>query len=160
MLDAAGSQYTTSLSAASRDLPSVRIPGRFEQVGRFIFDVAHNPAGAEVVVQTLATIAPSQPVTVVLCVLRDKDWREMLTTLARVGSHFILTMAPTAPASRAWHLDEAFAFARDKGISAEVESDFAAALRRAQARSGTILVTGSFHTVGDAMALLEVSPLG
>ena len=160
MLDAAGSDYATSLPTAARDLPSVRIPGRFEQVGRFIFDVAHNPAGSEVVVQTLLAISPPQPVTVVLCVLRDKDWRAMLTTLARVGSHFILTMAPTAPASRAWDLSEAFAFARDKNISAEVESDFAAALTRAQEQSGTVLVTGSFHTVGDAMALLQVSPLG
>ena len=30
-------------------------------------------------------------------------------------------MAPTAPASRAWDLDEAFAFARDKSFSAEAE---------------------------------------
>jgi dihydrofolate synthase/folylpolyglutamate synthase len=160
MLDAGGTEYATSLTAAARDLPAVRIPGRFEQVGRFIFDVAHNPAGAEVVVQTLEAVAPPRPVTVVLCVLRDKDWRAMLTTLARVGSHFILTMAPTAPASRAWDLAEAFAFARDKGISVEAESDFAAALARAREGLGTVLVTGSFHTVGDAMALLQVSPLG
>lgn len=160
MLDAAGEAYATSLAAAARDLAGVRIPGRFEQVGRFIFDVAHNPAGSEVVVQTLQAISPPQPVTVVLCVLRDKDWRSMLTTLARVAAHFILTMAPTAPASRAWDLDEAFAFARDKSISAEVQSDFGVALARAQAGEGTVLVTGSFHTVGDAMALLQVSPLG
>jgi dihydrofolate synthase/folylpolyglutamate synthase len=160
MLDAAGEPYATSLQTAARDLPRVKIPGRFEQVGRFIFDVAHNPAGSEVVVQTLQAIAPPQPVTVVLCVLRDKDWRAMLTTLARVASHFILTMAPTAPASRAWDLDEAFAFARDKSISAEVVSDFNAALATAQSGEGTILVTGSFHTVGDAMAVLQVSPLG
>jgi dihydrofolate synthase/folylpolyglutamate synthase len=69
-------------------------------------------------------------------------------------------MAPTAPASRAWDLDEAFVFARDNGLSAEVVADFAAALGRAQTGEGTVLVTGSFHTVGDAMALLQVSPLG
>jgi dihydrofolate synthase/folylpolyglutamate synthase len=160
MLDAAGERYATNLQTAARDLPWVKIPGRFEQVGRFIFDVAHNPAGSEVVVQTLLAISPPQPVTVVLCVLRDKDWRAMLTTLSRVASHFILTMAPTAPASRAWDLDEAFAFARDKSISAEAVSDFSAALAAAQSGEGTILVTGSFHTVGDAMALLQVSPLG
>lgn len=160
MLDAAGAQYATGLRDAARDLPSVRIPGRFQHVGRFIFDVAHNPAGSEVVVQTLQAIAPPEPVTVVLCVLRDKDWRAMMTTLARVATHFILTMAPTAPASRAWDLDEAVAFARDTGISAEVVADFAGALRRAQTGEGTVLVTGSFHTVGDAMALLQVSPLG
>jgi dihydrofolate synthase/folylpolyglutamate synthase len=160
MLDAAGASYATSLATAAQHLPSVRIPGRFEQVGNFIFDVAHNPAGAEVVVRTMAAIAPTPPVTVVLCVLGDKDWRAMVTTLARVASHFILTMAPTAPASRAWDLMEALAFARDGGISADAEPDFAAAIARAQRSRGTVLVTGSFHTVGDAMALLQVSPLG
>lgn len=160
LLDAAGEEYTTTLRDAARELPAVRIPGRFEQVGRYIFDVAHNPAGAEVVVQTMQAIAPPRPVTVVLCVLRDKDWRAMLLTLSRVASHFVLTMAPTAPASRAWDLDEALAFARDENISAEVVSDFAGALARAHAGEGTVLVTGSFHTVGDAMALLHVSPLG
>ena len=160
LLDAAGAQYATSLSAAAGELGAVRIPGRFQQVGRFIFDVAHNPAGSDVVVQTLEAIKPPEPVTVVLCILRDKDWRAMMTTLARVATRFILTMAPTAPASRAWDLDEAFVFARDKGLSAEVVADFGAALERAQAGEGTVLVTGSFHTVGDAMALLQVSPLG
>lgn len=160
MLDAAGERYATSLTDAARDLASVWIPGRFQHVGRFIFDVAHNPAGSEVVVQTLQAIAPPEPVTVVLCVLGDKDWRAMMTTLARVATRFILTMAPTAPASRAWNLDEAFVFARDNGLSAEVVPDFGAALARAQTGDGTVLVTGSFHTVGDAMALLQVSPLG
>jgi dihydrofolate synthase/folylpolyglutamate synthase len=160
VLDAAGPRYATALPAAARDLSSVRIPGRFQHVGRFIFDVAHNPAGAEVVARTLATIAPPQPVTVVLCVLGDKDWRSMMTVLARVATRFILTMAPTAPASRAWDLDEALSFARDNSFAAEVVRDFAAALSRAHESSGTILVTGSFHTVGDAMALLQVSPLG
>jgi folylpolyglutamate synthase/dihydropteroate synthase len=32
-------------------------------------------------------------------------------------------------------------------------------VRGSAARFATVLVTGSFHTVGDAMALLQVSPL-
>jgi dihydrofolate synthase / folylpolyglutamate synthase len=159
MLDAAGEPFRVGPRAAAEALSRVRIPGRFQHVGRYIFDVAHNAAGAAVVAQTLATIQPQPPVAVVLCVLRDKDWREMMRALRPVVSHFVLTMAPTAPASRAWSLDEALAFATSEGLSAESVPDFDAALTRARACGETILVTGSFHTVGDAMARLEVSSL-
>ena len=91
-------------------LERVRIPGRFQHVGKFIFDVAHNAAGVEVLAQTLAAVAPPLPIAVVLCVLRDKDWREMIRVLAASVSRFVLTTAPTAPASRAWNLDEVAAF--------------------------------------------------
>ena len=37
--------------------------------------------------------------------------------------------------------------------------NFDAALQRADALGATILVTGSFHTVGDAMERLQVDPL-
>jgi dihydrofolate synthase/folylpolyglutamate synthase len=128
-------------------------------VGKFIFDVAHNPAGAEVLAQTVASVAPAQPISVVLCVLRDKDWREMIRVLGRVAARFVLTNAPTAPASRAWDLDEAARFTREIGVAADVVPEFSAALSAAGEGAGTVLVTGSFHTVGDAMALLQVSPL-
>src|SRR6185503_9065236 len=105
------------------------------------------------------SIAPPTPISVVLCVLRDKDWREMIRVLSRVATRFFLTMAPTAPASRAWDLREVEAFTRELGLEAEVVPDFGAALTRAGEGAGTVLVTGSFHTVGDAMALLQVSPL-
>ncbi|HVX40351.1 MAG TPA: folylpolyglutamate synthase/dihydrofolate synthase family protein [Gemmatimonadaceae bacterium] len=159
MLDAAGPPYATSLAEAAEHLHAVRIPGRFQHRGQFIFDVAHNPAGAEVFAQTVAAVSPPAPVAVVLCVLGDKDWRTMMRVLSRVASRFFVTMAPTAPASRAWNLDEATAFARTLGLSVEREPDFAAALDRARAEARTVLVTGSFHTVGDAMSLLQVSPL-
>src|SRR4029077_9560780 len=110
------------------------------------FDVAHNPAGIEVLVQTIDAVSPPRPIAVVLCVLRDKDWRDMIRRLGRVASRFVLTMAPTAPASRAWDLAEAASFARELGSVADVVEDFAAALSHAQANAPTVLVTGSFHT--------------
>lgn len=158
MLDAAGGDYAVSLDEAAHHLARVRIPGRFEHVGRYIFDVAHNPAGAEVLVQTIHAVAPPAPIAVVLCVLRDKDWRAMIQTLSRVASRFVLTMAPTAPASRAWNLDEVLAYARGLGLDAIATPDFASALEVPAELASTVVVTGSFHTVGDAMALLPVSP--
>jgi dihydrofolate synthase/folylpolyglutamate synthase len=158
MLDAAGAEYAVSLSEAERHLSGVRIPGRFQHAGRLIFDVAHNPAGIEVLTQTIAAVSPPGPIAVVLCVLRDKDWREMIRILSHAVSHFVLTMAPTAPASRAWDLAEVLAFTHELGLSAEVEEDFRTAIGERVASYSTVLITGSFHTVGDAMALLQVSP--
>ena len=146
------------VDALQSRLNGVQIPGRFQRVGRYVFDVAHNPAGAEVLAHTLSAVSPPEPVTVVLCILRDKDWREMIRTLSRVASTFVVTMAPTAPASRAWDLAEAATFVRELGFAVEAVPDFSEALSRASARGGTTLVTGSFHTVGDAMSLLQVSP--
>ncbi|HTE45917.1 MAG TPA: folylpolyglutamate synthase/dihydrofolate synthase family protein [Gemmatimonadaceae bacterium] len=159
MLDAAGMSPEDSLDDAARYLDRVHIPGRFQHVGQFIFDVAHNPAGVEVLVQTLSAVAPPMPTAVVLCVLRDKDWREMIRALSRVSSNFVLTMAPTAPASRAWDLAEATEFARGLGLTASAIADFGSAIEYARGSAQTVLVTGSFHTVGDAMLLLQVSPL-
>ena len=158
-LDAAGPRYAVSAAEASRHLASVHMLGRFQRRGRFIFDVAHNPAGVEVLVQTMHTVTPPRPITALLCVLGDKDWRSMMQALREVVSRFVLTMAPTAPASRMWNLDEAAAFARSLGVNVEVIPEFAVALHRAEMDAETVLVTGSFHTVGDALALLQVSPI-
>ncbi|MEO7084150.1 MAG: folylpolyglutamate synthase/dihydrofolate synthase family protein [Gemmatimonadaceae bacterium] len=159
MLDSLAPELAVSVDDASAGLARVRLPGRFQHEGRYIFDVAHNPAGSEVLAETIAAVSPPKPIVAILCVLGDKDWRGMMRALSPVVSHFILTMAPTAPASRAWNLGDAIAFARQEGLSADAIADFAAALESAKRSAATILITGSFHTVGDAMSLLQVSPL-
>ena len=159
MLDAAGAPYSATPTEASAHLGGLRVPGRFQHVGPYIFDVAHNAGGAEVLVQTLQAVAPPTPIAVVLCVLRDKDWRSMIRVLSRVASRFVLTIAPTAPATRVWDLAEVEAYALSLGLAAERVEDFALALERARSSASTVVITGSFHTVGDAMSLLQVSPL-
>jgi dihydrofolate synthase/folylpolyglutamate synthase len=159
MLNAAGGAFSTSLSQAREALPAVRLPGRFQQLGRYIFDVAHNPDGAAVLAETVEAVQPPTPRAVVLCVLADKDWRGVMTALSPVVDTFILTDAPTAPASRAWDREAAAAFARERGWSVTSEPDFDRALVRATEVSSTVVVTGSFHTVGDAMARLNVDPV-
>ena len=159
LLDAAGDPFRVSLRDASAAVGSVRLPGRFQQVGHWIFDVAHNGDGIRTLAASLASVAHECPVVALLCVLGDKDWRSMIDLLSPVVGQFILTNAPTAPTSRAWSLAEAHAYATEQGYDAVAVSNFDEALRQAESMGATVLVTGSFHTVGDAMARLQVSPL-
>lgn len=159
LLEAAGEPWRSIAAAPELDLFDVRLAGRFHRSGRWLFDVAHNADGAQTVVANLiATKAPT-PIVAVVTVLRDKDWRGILRAVGTVADRIYLTSAPTAPASRAWSLDEVTAWAEGESLPVERVDDFDAALRRADASGATILVTGSFHTVGDAMERLQVDPL-
>lgn len=158
MLDSLPEPWRVRPEEAAPLLANVQLPGRFSRHGAWLFDVAHNPDGAAVTALTLQATRPQGPVCALVSVLGDKDWRGMLRALSGTVDHFVLTDAPTAPASRAWTGTEALEFARAQGWSAELEPDFDAALKLAPTRGSTVLVTGSFHTVGDAMARLEVSP--
>ncbi len=139
-------------------LAEAELPGRFDRRGPYIFDVAHNPDGARALARALREENVRgrlrRPVAAVVAVLRDKDWRGMLTELANVVDGFVLSRAPSAPAERAWDLDAALAWATGQGLVVEADPDLMSAVARAHARAGTVLVTGSFHTVGDAMARL------
>jgi dihydrofolate synthase/folylpolyglutamate synthase len=158
MLDAIPGPLRVPPDEAVGALASVRLAGRFSWHDHWLFEVAHNPDGASVTAETLRAVRPNAPVVALVSVLGDKDWRGILAALAPEVSEFVLTNAPTAPPSRAWRVDEALSFTRERGWQAEVVSDFDEALRIARQRGATVLVTGSFHTVGDAMDRLQVSP--
>ncbi len=159
MIQAAGGEYAMSVREAQAAVRRVQLPGRFHRVGTVIFDVAHNADGAAVLARTIRSMGVARPLICVLCVLADKDWREIMHALAPIADSFILVNAPSAPASRSWHDEQAAAFARANGWSVQVIRDFDRALSEAQRLGGTVLVTGSFHTVGDAMSRLQVDPL-
>jgi len=82
-----------------------------------------------------------------------------MVTLAPLVDRFVLASPPSVPADRAWVLADALAFATSHGLAVTAEPDFDRALASARDGAGTTLITGSFHTVGDAMARLQVSPL-
>ncbi|MEX2178520.1 MAG: folylpolyglutamate synthase/dihydrofolate synthase family protein [Gemmatimonadaceae bacterium] len=158
LLNTAGDDLRFSLAEAAPLLARVRLPGRFQRAGKYIFDVAHNADGVRMLADTLRAVGPARPVRVLFCALRDKEWRDMLSALAPVVDSFVLTNAPTAPASRAWDLEAARDFISAAGIPGQVEADFGVALRAVEDGAESVVVTGSFHTVGDAMARLQVSP--
>ena len=158
LLRSAGARYAFALSEAAPLLLGVSIPGRFQRSGRYIFDVAHNADGARVLADTLRAVKPKGPVKAVFCALRDKEWGEMLLALAPVVDSFVLTNAPTAPASRAWSLEDGGEFLRRANATGVLAPTLDKALAAVE-DAGTVVVTGSFHTVGDVMARLHLSPL-
>ena len=156
-LDALG-DLRPPLDAVQRGLAAVRWPGRLqlERVGgaAWLFDVAHNVAGVESLVAALADLALPRPCIAVAGVLGDKDWPAMLVPLYGAADRVILTAPPTAPAERRW--DPHAVLAAAPAPHARVIDDFGHALEAAQgaAGGGTVVATGSFHTVGDALMML------
>ena len=139
------------------------VPGRFDVRGSWIFDVAHNPDGMQVLVAALAGHAPRRPLHAVVGIRNDKEWPGMLAALAPAVDRLVLTAPPSLPPAQRWTgatLD-AWMAGRPAGPPMVVEFDFERALADARAGAGTVLVTGSFHTVGDALARLPgFAPLG
>ncbi len=161
MLRAAGEVYDVPLGRCTDALRSVALPGRFDRRGKFIFDVAHNPAGAAALVSTLGRIEFARPLAALVGVLSDKDWRGVIDRLAPVVDEFIFSTPPSALANRRWDPAAAADYARGLGggATAIALADFGKALQLADDRGRTVLVTGSFHTVGDAMSCLQLSPM-
>src|SRR2546422_7927596 len=72
-------------------------------------------------------------------------------------------LAPTVPGHQRWIEEELGGWTNDRVIGQPVvfEPDFLRALELVQEGAATTLVTGSFHTVGDALAALPgFAPVG
>ncbi|HUE77331.1 MAG TPA: folylpolyglutamate synthase/dihydrofolate synthase family protein [Longimicrobiales bacterium] len=146
-------------------LSATRWPGRLqvERVGAvdWVLDVAHNAAGVESLVRALPDLRPDRPLVALIGVLGDKDWDRMLPPLFDIADTVILAEPPSAPAERRW--DPEAALSSIGGTRpARVVRPFAAAVREASeaAAGGTVLCTGSVHTVGDALLALGIRPFG
>ena len=127
----------------------------------WLLDVAHNTAGILSLVDTIDRLDLPRPLVALVGVLGDKDWRSMLPPLFARADMAILTQPPSAPPERRW--DPAEAADQVEGITrVRVVEDFVQAVRKAgeRAGAGTVVVTGSVHTVGSAMSLLGIDPLG
>jgi dihydrofolate synthase/folylpolyglutamate synthase len=155
------------LEAMREGFATVRWPGRLQieqHEGRtWVFDVAHNPAGIESLVLASTELALPRPIVALVGVLGDKDWRGMLGPIAAMSDAVILTLPPTAPDDRRW--DPAAVLEEAPLPHGVAIPDFSAAMHAAWQRSGiptagSIIVTGSFHTVGDAMIALQIAPFG
>jgi dihydrofolate synthase/folylpolyglutamate synthase len=141
-------------------MSAAHLPGRFETLTRrgrsWVLDIAHNPAAIRVLADLVDALPLPRPVVFLVGILGDKPWAAMLDPLLAAGSGVVLTVAPSSPEERRWKLEDVVRMTA--GMAAEGESDFARAMTRARelASEGTVIVTGSAHTVGDARSLILI----
>ena len=163
LLDCSG--YPPDERSARRGIGHARLAGRFEvrplgaERPGCVFDIAHNPAAIATLCQTLTELSVARPLIAVVGMLADKDWKGGLARLALDSDAMILT-GPSAPAERRWDPSRARAWlSRERGLEAIVCRNVAEAISRglAIAGAGTLLVTGSAYTVGEARALPELA---
>ena len=163
LLDRSG--YPPEEGSARRGIARARVAGRFEArppgAGRpgCVFDIAHNPAAMAALCETLTELALARPLVAVIGMLADKDWKGTLARLALDSDTMILTR-PAAPAERRWDPSRAQEWlSRGWGAESIVCRDVAEAVSRGLtlAGAGTLLVTGSAYTVGEARALPELA---
>jgi len=162
VLEALPATWRPDAGAVERGFAEAFIAGRLDRRGRYLFDVAHNPDGVRTLVAALDALHPPGPIHAVVAILGDKDWPEMLRSLDGTVAHGVLTVAPTA-AGRGWNLEALDLWMRDRPAGARavpwtIEPELGRAVELAQKGAGTVLVTGSFHTVGDVMHLLGLDP--
>jgi dihydrofolate synthase / folylpolyglutamate synthase len=142
---------------------AVRWPGRMqvhrERGTTMLFDVAHNPAGVAALCRSLDQMSLPRPWVLVAGILVDKEWSVMLPPLLERVDAAVLTVPPTAPPARRWDPDAAARFV-PPSLPIRVIPDLPRAVDRAitMAPYGTLLVTGSIHTVGDTMHHLGIEP--
>jgi dihydrofolate synthase / folylpolyglutamate synthase len=153
--------------AVVRGFAAVRWPGRLQVERRagttWVLDVAHNPDGARALATALDGMALPRPLALLVSVLGDKAWEEMLPPLVERSDAVLLTVPDSAPQGRVWDPERVAAWLAERGVRQPVRvvPSLEAAVQRAStlAPHGTVVVTGSVHTVGDAMRVLEIPTL-
>ncbi|MGA7558703.1 MAG: folylpolyglutamate synthase/dihydrofolate synthase family protein [Terriglobales bacterium] len=143
-------------------------PGRFHVVPaagdnpEFVFDVAHNPAGAWALRSTLSgayqNAETPREITMVFGVLRDKAVQEISEILFPIAGHIIVTHANNPRSASSSEIRRA-ASRVTAGIDIEEAENVRTALERAQkvaGKGGLVVVTGSIYIVGEAMRTLGV----
>jgi dihydrofolate synthase/folylpolyglutamate synthase len=158
ILTALPDPYRPTADQIERAFGSTRIAGRLDRRGRWLFDVAHNPDGMRSLVTALTVMRPKRPLHALVSILGDKEWADMLVQLDQAIDRGVLTIAPTA-AARGWDIEWLGRWLRDPSrppphASWTLVPDFKEAIQKVQEGAGTVLVTGSFHTVGDVMSAL------
>jgi dihydrofolate synthase / folylpolyglutamate synthase len=154
--------FPVTPDSIERGIRQTRWPGRFqvvpatENAPEYVFDVAHNPAGAWALRSTLTAAYDGRPLTFVFGALRDKAIAEIAEILFPLAEQVIATQADNPRSASPEEIRAASA-----RVSVEIEQavNVPSALARAQevvGPAGLVVVTGSIYIVGEAMQALGV----
>ena len=159
LLQAAGLYDAVQPERVASALAQVEMPGRCEQRRSggvdWMFDVAHNPAAADVLAGVLAE--DPRPTVAIVGTLDDKDEAGIFQALAPQVRRWIAMRAEHQRALAALELARRIANAGN--CPCLIAGDAADAVRLARqtaSENDRILVTGSFFTVGPIRELLEL----
>jgi dihydrofolate synthase/folylpolyglutamate synthase len=136
-----------------KGIENVRWPGRLEVVGRrplMILDGAHNPAGIRSIKPFIKSLKFRRMI-LVTSIMKDKDYRGMLSEISPMADVTILTKADTDRAIDPVRLEK---YAGKKCL---VQRDARKAVRLAESlaeKDDLILVTGSIYLVGNVKGFL------
>lgn len=144
--------------AIARGLMSVQWLARFQKWDdQIIIDGAHNPAAARVLAATWREIFGEQRATIILAVLADKDATGICQALAPIAERFIL---PPIRSERAMAPDQLSSVLQS--VAPELQYSITPSIDEgvslARATESPILLTGSLHFAGDALAFLQGRP--
>ena len=152
--------FPVTAASIERGIRETHWPGRFQvlpatgSAPEYVFDVAHNPAGAWALRSTLSAGYPDRPLTFVFGAMRDKAIGEMAEILFPLADRVIATRADNPRSASPEEIREA---ASRTSTQIEEAADVAAAieLARTSARpDAVVVITGSIYIVGEAMRLL------
>lgn len=146
-------------SAIEAGLRTVTLPGRFQRIQcdtEWVLDVAHNPAAANTLARSLATLPARRPRIAVCGVLGDKDLTNIYRALEDAFDGWVVA---GLQGPRSLTPDELGGRLAAQGAQIvakcpDVESGCARALELA-GREGRVVVFGSFLTVGPALQWLR-----
>lgn len=136
-------------------LQSARHPGRLEFIDKFLFDGAHNVAGAIALVDYLDEYV-DRPITMIFSSMKDKEIEKIARLLFSKPETLILTRTDNSRALTAaelvqWLPDD---FDTNRVHLTETVDD-ALILAQRLANEALILVTGSLYLVGEAQKILK-----
>jgi dihydrofolate synthase/folylpolyglutamate synthase len=153
-----GQGFPVTAASIEQGVRETHWPGRFQVMPatapEYVFDVAHNPAGAWALRSTLSAGYPDRPLTLIFGAMRDKAIGEMAEILFPLADRVIATRADNP---RSASPEEIRAAAARTSTQIEEAADVAAAieLARTTTRSNAVVViTGSIYIVGEAMRRL------
>lgn len=142
----------------ARGLANVEWPARFQCWDKqTVIDGAHNPAAAKLLAQTWREIFGDKHATVILAVLSDKDVRGICEALAPIADSFVLPKIRTERAVGPTELAGVLSSV-SPSLPYSITPSFTEALDIARTRSNSVLITGSLHFAGEALAHLQGQP--
>jgi dihydrofolate synthase / folylpolyglutamate synthase len=157
--------FPVTAGSIQRGIRETHWPGRFQVLPaaggapEYVFDVAHNPAGAWALRSTLSAAYGERPLTFIFGAMRDKAIGEMAEILFPLAERIIATQADNPRSASAAEIRQA---AARTSTPIEEAADVAAAIalsttaRNPAQSDAVVVITGSIYIVGEAMRLLGV----